>query len=503
MFKKYQRQAWGKLLAHYRRIFSLVWKERDNMRGHAYQIEEAQFLPAVLALQETPVSPAPRIAMWALIIFAFLAVLWATFGRIDIVASAQGKVVPSGGTKTIQSLETARIKAIYVKDNQTVKAGDVLIDLDATSALADVDRSRNELSAAQWQVARAKKLLAAIDTGTLPPEPTSKDALPYASSHHQSKTTDDTSSTHSQDNNTSANAVNPQESYAQVESMFSEYRAKLLRLEAVIARNEAELQSTRQLVLKLEKTIPIAKRREQDYKILSTQGFVAKHSYLDKKQNHIEMVAELATQQSRTKALEASLREALGEREMLVAETRRTALDSMVEGEQKVASLQQEFIKADTRGKLMHLTAPVDGTVQQLTVHTVGGVVTAAQPIMLVVPQDHEIEIEAFVANKDIGFIKPGQDVQVKVETFLYTQYGTLPAKVTHVAHDAIEDKERGLIYPIRVKLKKSTINVEGKMARLSPGMSVTTEIKIGRRRVISYFLSPLLAYQKDSLRER
>ncbi len=125
MFKKYQRQAWGKLLAHYRRIFSLVWKERDNMRGHAYQIEEAQFLPAVLALQETPVSPAPRIAMWALIIFAFLAVLWATFGRIDIVASAQGKVVPSGGTKTIQSLETARIKAIYVKDNQTVKAGDV------------------------------------------------------------------------------------------------------------------------------------------------------------------------------------------------------------------------------------------------------------------------------------------------------------------------------------------------------------------------------------------
>jgi hemolysin D len=178
-------------------------------------------------------------------------------------------------------------------------------------------------------------------------------------------------------------------------------------------------------------------------------------------------------------------------------------LDSMVEGEQKVASLQQEFIKADTRGKLMHLTAPVDGTVQQLAVHTVGGVVTAAQPLMLVVPQDHEIEIEAFVANKDIGFIKPGQAVQVKVETFLYTQYGTLPAKVTHVAHDAIEDKERGLIYPIRVKLKKSTINVEGKMASLRPGMSVTTEIKIGKRRVISYFLSPLLAYQKDSLHER
>ena len=497
MLKKYQRQAWGKLLAHYRRIFSLAWKERDNMRGHAYQIEEAQFLPAALALQEMPVSPAPRIAMWALIIFSLLVVLWATFGQIDIVASAQGKVVPSDRTKTIQSLETARVKAIYVKDNQTVREGDVLIDLDATSALADADRSRNELSAAQWQVTRAKKLLEAISTGTLPP-PVSKneDVLAQSSSV-------DKRSHHAQGQGESVNAVNPQESYAQIEGMFSEYRAKLLRLEAVIARNEAELQSTRQLVRKLEKTIPIAKKREQDYKILSKQGFVTKHSYLDKKQSHIEMAAELATQRSRTKAIAASLREALGEREMLVAETRRTALDSMVEGEQKVASLQQEFIKADTRGKLMQLTAPVDGTVQQLAVHTVGGVVTAAQPLMLVVPQDHEIEIEAFVENKDIGFIKPGQDVQVKVETFLYTQYGTLPAKVTHVAHDAIEDKERGLIYAIRVKLKKSAINVEGEMVRLSPGMSVTAEIKIGKRRVISYFLSPLLAYQKDSLRER
>ena len=501
MLKKYQRQAWGKLLSHYRRIFSLAWKERDNMRGHAYQIEEAQFLPAALALQEMPVSPAPRIAMWALIIFTLLVVLWATFGQIDIVASAQGKVVPSDRTKTIQSLETARVKAIYVKDNQAVKAGDVLIELDGTSALADADRSRNELAAAQWQVTRAKKLLSAINTDTLPPPlSTNEDALAQSNT---ASSTAAAQSNHAQGDGESMNAINPQESYAQVEGMFSEYRAKLLRLEAVIARNEAELQSTRQLVRKLENTTPIAKRREQDYKILSKQGFVAKHSYLDKKQNHIEMTAELATQRSRTKAIEASLREALGERAMLVAETRRTALDSMVEGEQKVASLQQEFIKADTRGKLMRLTAPVDGTVQQLAVHTIGGVVTAAQPLMLVVPQDHEIEIEAFVENKDIGFIKPEQDAQVKVETFLYTQYGTLPAKVTHVAHDAIEDKERGLIYAIRVKLKKSAINVEGEMVRLSPGMSVTAEIKIGKRRVISYFLSPLLAYQKDSLRER
>lgn len=151
----------------------------------------------------------------------------------------------------------------------------------------------------------------------------------------------------------------------------------------------------------------------------------------------------------------------------------------------------------------MTLTAPVDGTVQQLAVHTVGGVVTPAQPLMMIVPKDNMIEVEAYVENKDIGFVNPGQAAVVKIETFPLTKYGTIEAKVTHVSNDAVNDEKRGLIFPARVNLARSTIQVENKTVNLSPGMAVTVEVKIAQRRVVEYFLSPLMQYKDESLRER
>jgi len=187
----------------------------------------------------------------------------------------------------------------------------------------------------------------------------------------------------------------------------------------------------------------------------------------------------------------------------MTAETRRGCLDSITDGQQKTAVLQQELLKADSRNKLMQLTSPVDGTVQQLSVHTVGGVVTPAQPVMVIVPRDNPLEVEAFIENKDIGFVKPKQGAEVKIETFQYTKYGTIHAKVTSVSHDAINDEKRGLIYSMRVKMDRAIINVDGTDVNLSPGMAVSVEIKTGKRRVIEYFLSPLMQYGHESLRER
>lgn len=165
--------------------------------------------------------------------------------------------------------------------------------------------------------------------------------------------------------------------------------------------------------------------------------------------------------------------------------------------------MEQDLLKADSRGKLMQLTSPVDGTVQQLVVHTVGGVVTPAQPVMVIVPRDNPLEVEAFLENKDIGFVKPNQDAEVKIETFQYAKYGTLHAKVMSVSHDAINDEKRGLIYSTRVKMDKANINVDGTSVSSSPGMAVSVEIKTGKRRVIEYFLSPLMQHTSESLRER
>jgi hemolysin D len=145
----------------------------------------------------------------------------------------------------------------------------------------------------------------------------------------------------------------------------------------------------------------------------------------------------------------------------------------------------------------------VDGTVQQLAVHTVGGVVPAAQPLMKIVPRQHQIQVEAMVENKDVGFIKEGQTAAVKVDAYQYTKYGLIPAHVIHISRDAIRDEKRGLIYSVIVVLEKSSMVIEGREAMLNPGMSVNVDIKTGERRVIEYILSPLLKLKKESLGER
>lgn len=463
------------LLKRYGAVFRHAWHERKHLDPRPRLPHEAQFLPAALELQETPVHPAPRIVMWLILAFALIALLWAFFGHMDVVATAQGRIVPNDRTKVIQPIETATVKSIKVTDGQAVKAGDVLIELDATTAAADSARLGNDLTTARLQAARARAMLEAIASNK-PPKLEDLPGLEGGRLTQEQRILD---------------------------GQYGEYQARLARIDADIARREAELTSTREIVRKLEQTAPIARQRAQDFKDLVEKNFISKHGYLEKEQIRIEQEADLATQRSRLKELAASLQEARSQRAALVAETRRIALDSLNEAEQKATSYGNELVKADTRGRLMTLSAPVDGTVQQLAVHTVGGVVTPAQPLMVIVPKDNPVEVEAYVENRDIGFVNPGQAAVVKIETFPFTKYGTIEARVTHVSNDAVNDEKRGLIFPARVNLERATIQVENKSVNLSPGMAVTVEVKTAQRRVIEYFLSPLLQYKDESLRER
>ncbi|WP_411725503.1 HlyD family type I secretion periplasmic adaptor subunit [Methyloglobulus sp.] len=468
-------QAFGDLIKRYSATISLAWQHRAEMKTVQRLPYEAQFLPAALSLQETPVSPAPHIAMWLLISFAALTLIWSIFGHVDVVATAQGKIVPNSRTKTIQPFETATVKAIRVADGQTVKAGDVLIELDDTTAQADKDQIISDLSMARLQGQRGKALLAALESSQTPvlQQPADSDNAQF------------------------------EEAQRLLSGQYSEYIAKLNRIEAEIAMREAELGSTQELVHKLEQTLPIAKQRADDLKEMVDLRYVTRHDYLERKQVSIEQQADLANQRSKIKEIQAAIHEVHEQSTAMTAETRRMNLDNIIEGQQKAASLVQELKKAETHSRRMQLTAPVAGTVQELAVHTVGGVVTPAQPVLLIVPGDNPLEVEAFIENKDIGFVKPNQEAEVKVETFQYTKYGTIQAKVTSVSHDATNDEKRGLIYSTRIKMDKATINVDGIDVNLSPGMAVSVEIKTGKRRVIEYFLNPLLQYKHESLTER
>lgn len=469
-------QASLDLLRRYVSVFAHAWQRRKALDGAERLPHEAQFLPAALALRESPVHPAPRIAIGLILAFAAIALAWSVFGRIDVVATAAGRLIPDDRTKLIQSRETAVVRAIHVRDGQAVGKGELLVELDATEAQADADHVATDLEAARLEAWRARALLAALDGGRPPLR------------SHDFEATD---------------GARLDAEQRLLEGEYAAFVSRLGQIDAEIERRQAEEQATRELVAKLARTAPIARQRAQDYQELLDRNFVSRHGFLEREQAGIELESDLAAQQAKLAEVGAALLEGQRQRSALVAETRRQTLDRLHKAEQTAAGLAQELAKAENRRQFMRLTAPVDGTVQQLAVHTVGGVVTPAQPLLVIVPRDQPLEVEALMANKDIGFVHAGQAVQVKVETFPYTKYGTLAGKVSQVSSDAIQDDKLGFVYAARVRLDQHTLQVEDKAVHLTPGMAVTVEVKTGKRRVIEYFLSPLMQYQDESLRER
>lgn len=465
------------LINRYRQAWRHSWRNRKAMDAPPRLNHEVHFLPAALALQEAPVHPAPRIIQWTIMAFAALALLWACIGEIDVVATATGKIVPSGKSKVIQPSEVAVVKAIHVYNGQTVKAGEVLVELDTQITGADVQRLQSDLLAAQVDSARASALLDAIEESR---EPTSLvGRIPQASESQQLS------------------------AQTWLRGQYLELQSALQQSDAEISQRTAEIQAARAWVAKLQESLPIAQQLAADYKRLLDKAYIAKHAYLEKEQQRLNQERELAVQQARVLELQAAKQQAESRRQSVLAQTRRAMLDLLHESEQRAAGLQQELSKAEQRNRLMHLTAPVDGTVQQLAIHTAGGVVTEAQPLMVIVPSNQPVEVEALLENKDIGFVRPGQEVEVKVDTFTFTKYGVVNGTVVSISDDAIEDERLGLVYSTRIQLRENSILVGSQQVPLSPGMSIRAEVKTDKRKVIDYFLSPLQQYVDESLAER
>jgi len=465
------------LWQRYRLAWKQAWAQRKTGAAPARLRHEIDFLPAALALQDAPPHPAPRWFAWGIMAFAGLALLWACLGRIDVVAVASGKVVPSGRTKLIQPSETAVVKAIHVTDGQRVEAGELLLELDPTTADAEVRRSESELMAARIDVARSTTLLDAIANGRAPQalqgDLSTVDAPPVRDALHW------------------------------VQGQYQEYRNNLDQAEAEVQRHAVQIQAAQAQVAGLRKTLPIAAQLAEDYRHLLAQQYVARHEYLDKQQAHLDLQRQLQMQLDSVRQANAAQAEARKRREGVVAQARRNMLDLQQTATQNVASLRQALAKARYHEARTQLLAPVAGTVQQLVVHTVGGVVTPAQALMVIVPHDQPVEVQALLENKDVGFVQAGQTVTVKVETFTYTRYGTVEGEVLSVSRDAIEDERRGLVYSSRIRLAQDHLQVKGKEVPLTPGMAVSAEIKTDQRSVISYFLSPLQQHVQESLRER
>jgi hemolysin D len=454
------------LLARYRAVLSESWAARHELAGPKRLADEAAFLPAALEIQETPVHPSPRRAMWAILTLFTIALVWSIVGQVDIVAVAQGRIVVSDRTKIVQPLEAGVIRAIHVRDGDKVTAGQLLIELDPTTATADRKGVEEQQRTSTQEAMRTTAL---------------QDALR---------------------NNRSPSVADPA-AQTQLRAEWGDITARLSRLDAEVQRREAESGTVRAGVAKLQTMLPMAKQREADFKALSEQGFMSGHAGQDRMRERVEIERDLATQQARLKETEAALNESRQAKAAFIAETQRSLSDRQAKATQESAQLTQQGAKTVQREQLTKLTAPVAGTVQQLAVYSTGGVVTPAQTLMVIVPEGGEVTAEVVVDNKDIGFVSAGQKAEVKVETFSFTRFGTVPATLTWVTGDAVTDEKRGAIFPATLRLERSSLDVDGKAVKLAPGMVVTAEVKTGKRRVIEYLLSPVQTAVNQSLGER
>jgi len=457
--------------------------------------EELAFLPAALEIVETPPPPMAGATSGTVIALFCVALAWSCFGKVDIVATASGRIVPSDRTKVVQPLETGVVRAIHVRDGQSVKAGEVLIELDPTVAEAELRHLQSDLMEARLEAARLRAALAWQE------DPLSDFRPPKGAGPE---------------------AIELQRRLLM--SQVAEQKAKIEEIKQQESQKEAERATIRATINKLNETIPVVEERVRLRRYLFDKELGSKLVYLSEYQDLIGLQQDLLVQRSRHGEADAAVGALLEAQLRLVAEYQRTRLDELTKAEQKAAGLAQDVVKAVQRTQYQVLAAPVDGTVQQLSVHTVGGVVTPAQGLMVVVPADSGLEIEAMVSNRDIGFVRADQDVEIKIDTFNFTRYGLIHGKVLSISQDAIardkpqdksndrmpgttttssEPKGQELVYAARIALDRTQMQVEENRVTLSPGMAVTVEIKTGSRTIISYLLSPLLKYTRESLRER
>lgn len=434
--------------------------------------EELAFMPAALEITETPASPIGRAVSIAICAFFIIAIAWGLIGKIDIIAVAQGKIITTERVKVIQPFETGVVRAIHVSDGTRVERGDVLIELDPTGAAADRERLTQELLAKEVEVARLTALLEPDPlTAYFPPD----EATEMQKSQHR----------------------------AYLISELEQHKSKRAALEGDIRRTEAELGTLRADVARAGKKAERIGERVEANRALYNKGILAKMKFSEEEQALDEANGELDVARKRQIETRAALASAKAQLSASEAEFTRDVHMRLTEARQQATSIEQELVKADERNRQQTLVAPVAGTIQQLDVHTVGGVVTPAQPLMQIVPAGAELEIEAMVLNKDIGFVREGQEATLKVESFPFTKYGTIDGTVRQVYKDAVENEQTGLTYPARVSMAKTVMNVDGTKVNLTPGMNVTVEVKTGKRRIIDYILAPLQRYQDESLREQ
>lgn len=496
---------------------------------------ETAFLSEALEIVEKPASPIGHFMIWVTIGIVVSAIVWACFGKMDEVAIASATVAPKDGVQVIQPLYEGIVTQILVEEGEVVKKGQELIILDTTAEQIGIENSESKISELTLQ----NNLIELILSG--------KDISDYAEKNGITEENDIqvVKLMIGMQNENQLVISQYQSQYAQCEKQLEIEQNSLEKLNGDLAALEKqksdavnlysgsspEGQALENYKLQLE----TAEKEYEEYSKLYKIGAVAKYQ-LDEKKNALddirkqlelqEVRAEHESAGNSAEVLElqreinlllkdVSAQEKNVQKQEELLEQSETALQSektefeqsltniLVTNNQALTDYESDLKLKNQSNKSQVLTSPVDGTVQTVAVTTVGGVVTSAQPVVTIVPENAELIIEADVLNKDIGYVFVGQEVSVKLDTFSFQKYGTVDGKIIYVSPSAVEDERKGLVYKIKVAIEKTSFNVNGADVPISSGMSGTAEIKLEERRIIEFFLEPVFEYFDDSLKVR
>ncbi len=483
-------ERWFPNLLRHWAVLKESWKQQDVAQANAKPQSDHEFLPAALEIMEKPPSPGLRWLLLSVCGLFTIALAWSFIGKVDVVATASGKVIPSGNVKIIQPIEIGYVRKIHVKNGQHVEAGQLLVELDPTLAGADAAQASQGLLTAEVIAARNSALL---------------DHLQGRGSRFRAPA------------GTSAVVASTQGDF--VRSSIAEYEGERASLIQQRAERAAELTGSEAEISKLRQTLPLIEQQLEARKELTEKGYFSKIRLLEYEQQKVEHIQNIAVQEANASKARAAMANIDAQLMRLKGSFGKNAVTELSDAQEKTGLSREEVTKSARRQEFQQLRAPVSGTVQQLAISTVGGVVQPAQALMIIVPDDATVVVEANIMNKDIGFIREGQPVRVKLEAFNFTDYGIIPGVVESISRDAIDmsqpgqqqqrdeqgraQPQQGLVYAARIRLNQRTIRVRGRDQIIGPGLAAQAEIKTGERRIIDFLLSPIAQTMDEAGRER
>jgi len=429
--------------------------------------DKNRFRPHLSEIEETPVSPLGRKILWAIVIFMLIATVWMFLGKTDVVVSARANVVPVGNVKILQALSSGVIKNIYVKEGEAVKKDQLLMEIDPSVEKSNIQAKKKNAQILSLEIA---KLQASIEGREfIPPSNADPSIVAMMSGMQLSERQN-------------------------IQTQKNEIDAQMMQINDQISALQIDIENAR-------KTLRMGK--EQERRMRKVLDIIAKNDYYKLQRENLSYQHEIDRKMQEISALRSKLNELRYQKEGISSGYKSKLYQMLSQKRSQLAELKAQIDAVAFKEQKQQIKAPMDAVVSKVSFNTLGGVVQPAQELVRLIPKDAPMEFKAIVENKDIGFIKTGMPVAIKIDTYDYQKYGLFEGNVSKISPNAIEDKKLGLVYEVYIKPKTKYLTVEGQKRYLIPGMSATAELKVAKRRIIEFFVYPLIKYYKEGISVR